>query len=412
MDLKYSYIDNELNSIKKENLYRSLKQVKLSNNKEIFVDNKKVLNLCSNDYLGLSIKKEIIKKTRASLNQISPCSSRLVSGNSYKIEELEYVLSKHRKCESSLIFPTGYMANLGVISTVATKDHVIFSDQYNHASIIDACKLSNASSIEIFKHNDPQDLERLIKKNILKKKNVHQPKKFIIITEGIFSMDGDICKLKEISDISQKYNAMLIVDDAHSDFIFGDSNNFGGIVEHLGLSKKIDIHISSLSKALGCFGGYVSCPNIVRELLINKSRTFIYTSAIPDYLCSSSIFSFEYLKKHSNLQKKLFKKFQKFSMNLQKLGFNIGESESQIIPIITGDEKLTTSFSNDLYNQGIYIQAIRYPTVEKGKARLRLSLSNLITDLNMQYVTLCLEKLGYKYKLINSISHILLNMNL
>ena len=213
-------------------------------------------------------------------------------------------------------------------------------------------------------------------------------------------MDGDICNIKEISDISRKYDAILIVDDAHSDFIFGNLNNFGGIVEHLGLLKNVDIHVSSLSKALGCFGGYVSCPNIVRELLVNKSRTFIYTSAIPDHLCSSSLFSFEYLKKHSNLQKKLFKKFQNFSKNLQKLGFNIGKSESQIIPIIIGDEQLTISLSSDLYNHGIHIQAIRYPTVEKGKARLRISLSNLVTDINIKYVTLCLEKLGYKYKLI------------
>ena len=400
MDLKYKYIDNELNSINKKNLYRNLKQVKFNKRNEFFVNNKKVINLCSNDYLGLSVKKEIIKKTRSSLIQISPCSSRLVSGNSFRIEELEYELAKHRKSESSLVFPTGYMANLGVISTLATKDHIIFSDQYNHASIIDACKLSNASSVEIFQHNDPQNLENLIKKNMVKNHSNSKQKKFIIITEGIFSMDGDICNLKEISGISQKYNAILIVDDAHSDFIFGNLNNYGGIAEHLGLLKNVDIHISSLSKALGCFGGYVSCPNIVRELLVNKSRTFIYTSAIPDHLCSSSLFSFEYLKKHSNLQKKLFKKFQNFSKNLQKLGFNIGKSESHIIPIIIGDEKLTLSLSTDLFNHGIYIQAIRYPTVEKGKARLRISLSNLVPDRNIRYVTLCLEKLGYKYKLI------------
>ena len=400
MDLKFRYIDNELNSIKKENLYRNLKQAKFNKKKEFFVNNKKVVNLCSNDYLGLSIKKEIIRKTRSSLIQVSPCSSRLISGNSYRIEELEYELAKHRKSESSLVFPTGYMANLGVISTLATKEHVIFSDQYNHASIIDACKLSNASSVEIFKHNNPLNLENLIKKNISKNSSNSKQKKFMIITEGIFSMDGDICNIKEIAEISRKYDAILIVDDAHSDFIFGNLNNFGGIVEHLGLLNDVDIHISSLSKALGCFGGYVSCPNIVRELLVNKSRTFIYTSAIPDHLCSSSLFSFEYLKKHSNLQQKLFKKFQNFSKNLQKLGFNIGESESQIIPIIIGDEKLTISLSTDLYNHGIYIQAIRYPTVEKGKARLRISLSNLVTDKNMKYVTLCLEKLGYKYKII------------
>ncbi|MGD1835999.1 MAG: aminotransferase class I/II-fold pyridoxal phosphate-dependent enzyme, partial [Nitrososphaeraceae archaeon] len=355
MDLKYRYITNELNSIKKENLYRNLKQVKFNKNQETFVNNKKVINLCSNDYLGISLKKEIIKKTRASLNQVSPCSSRLVSGNSYKIEELEFELAKHRNTESSLVFPTGYMANLGVISTLATKDHVIFSDQYNHASIIDACKLSNASSIEIFKHNDPQDLENLIKKKYKSKKtSSSKQKKFIIITEGIFSMDGNICNIAEISDISKKYDAILIVDDAHSDFIFGHPNNFGGILEHLGLLRNVDIHISSLSKALGSFGGYVSCPNIVRDLLINKSRTFIYTSAIPDHLCSSSLYAFEYLKKHSRLQKKLFKKFEKFSSNLRKLGFNIGNSESQIIPIIIGDEKLTMSFSAELYEQGIY----------------------------------------------------------
>ena len=218
----------------------------------------------------------IAKLKNLSPNFISQCSSRLISGNTSKLEELERSLSNHRNSESSLVYPTGYMANLGVISCIADKNTAIFSDELNHASIIDACRLSEAKTY-VFSHNNVIELEH----KILKSKEDRK----IIITEGIFSMNGDFAKLAEISKIAETYGCILVVDDAHGDFIVGNKklNNYSGTPSLLDVDRNVDIHISSLSKGLGCFGGYVSCPEVIRDFLINKSRSFIFTSALPDF---------------------------------------------------------------------------------------------------------------------------------
>jgi glycine C-acetyltransferase len=190
------------------------------------------------------------------------------------------------------------------------------------------------------------------------------------------------------------------VDDAHGDFVYGNYGNFGGTPEYCGVEKKIDIHISSLSKGLGCFGGYVASSNLIYNYLINKSRQFIYTSAIPEHLAIAAISAIYYLRKNKKIQENFFKKINWFSDQLNQLGFDLGNSSSQIIPIIIGDEKLTLDFSNILLNEGIFVQAIRYPTVAFGKARLRISLNDSLKQSQLVYVVNCLEKLGRKYRLI------------
>ena len=396
---KYDHLNNQLEQYKQKNIYRELlvsqiKKEKDNNGKNSFyLNNKKVINLCSNDYLGLSQNPVILGKTRESLKQVSQCSSRLISGNDINIIKLENLLANHRKTERALVYPTGYMANLGAITAVSSPEHIIFSDSLNHASIIDACRLAKSKKVEIFRHNDIDHLSGLLKKNV-------ESKQKIIVTEGIFSMDGDIAKLGELAELVRKYDAILIVDDAHSDFVFGKFENYAGIPEYYGIEKDVDIHISSLSKGLGCFGGYVATSELVNDYLINRSRQFIYTSAIPEHLCVGAISAISFLNKHTNIQKNFLLLVEWFHKELKKNRFNTGQSSSQIIPLIIGDEKLAITVSKELFKKGIFIQAVRYPTVPIGKARLRISINASIQKSQLKYVIMCLVKIFNKYQLI------------
>ena len=373
----HNFIESELANLVKDNLYRRLKLISLGEGKRrgttASVDGKdNVINLCSNDYLGLSNNCDILKKTITYLNHVSPCSSRLIAVNRPKMIELEEKLAEHRETEFSLIYPTGYMANLGVITTLADKHTTILSDELNHASIIDGCRLSGAK-IMVYRHNDMEHLKQLIQTLFSKRRK-------IIVTEGVFSMDGDIPKLKQISNIAKEHNALTVVDDAHGDFVFGcpssTSSPFAGIPSYLGVKDDIDVHTSSLSKGLGCFGGYVASTRQTRELLINKSRQFIYTSALPEHLCISALAALSKVIK-GNLQQRLFDNVEFVFRRLSQCGFKRKDSNSQIIPIIIGQEKKALEFSNQLLDNGVFVQAVRFPTVKKGSARLRMSLTAL-----------------------------------
>ncbi|MFB5612792.1 MAG: aminotransferase class I/II-fold pyridoxal phosphate-dependent enzyme, partial [Nitrosarchaeum sp.] len=245
MKHKLGFIDRELEQLKQKNLYRKLKYGR-SNQESITINGKKLLNLCSNDYLGIPVTKLKIKQLQS--------SSRLVSGNDESYKKLEEKLAKHKSHQNSLIYPTGYMANLGSITALVKKGDIVLSDEFNHASIIESCKLSGAK-ILVYKHNDMNDLNKKIKEN---------GKNKFIITEGVFSMDGDFSKLNEITDIAEKSNAITIVDDAHGDFVVGKDGK--GTPNYFNVTKKIDLYVSSLSKGLGSFGGYVSSQNNVIDL--------------------------------------------------------------------------------------------------------------------------------------------------
>jgi glycine C-acetyltransferase len=373
----HNFIEDELARLEKNNLYRRLKLVSVEKRiTTATVDGKEnVINLCSNDYLGLSHNQNILKRVIISLNQISQCSSRLIAGNDPKLIKLEEKLAEHCETESTLVYPTGYMANLGVITTLADKYTTILSDELNHASIVDGCRLSGAN-IKVFRHNNMEQLEQLIE-------SVSCGRKKIVVTEGLFSMDGDISNLQQICRIAKEQNAITVVDDAHGDFIFGEasassSSRFSGIPSYLGVNNDIDVRTSSLSKGLGCFGGYIASTRQIRELLINKSRHFIYTSALPDHLCVSALTAIP-IATTGNLQKKLFDNIDFMFRKLSQLGLRLTgkSSSSQIIPVIIGDEKTAIEFSKRLLDNGIFVQPVRYPTVKKGSARLRISLTAL-----------------------------------
>src|SRR3989304_2784406 len=282
----------------------------------IIIRNKSLLNLCSNDYLGIHISNNLSGQMQS--------SSRLVSGNDVSFQILEKKLAKHKSQEGSLIFPTGYMANIGAISTLIEKNDLIISDELNHASIIEACKIT-AAKILIYKHNDIDDLSSKLN---------HSNKRKFVLTEGIFSMDGDFADLKKIIEVAEKKNAITILDDAHGDFTIGRDGK--GTPNHFDVAKKIDLYVSSLSKGLGSFGGYVATQRNIIDLLINKSKSFIYTSALPSFLVEHSL--------------------NKFNSN-------------------RGKKKISLEFGKYLFKKGIYPQPIRYPTVQHNNARIRISVT-------------------------------------
>lgn len=374
MKSKFSFIDQEISRIKKTHLYRQLRQVKVSG-AVITINKKNLINLCSNDYLGIPPGK--IKERQLQ------SSSRLVSGNDISFLKLEKKLAKHKNQRSSLIFPTGYMANLGLVSCLVQKNDVILSDELNHSSIIESCKLSGAKTI-IYKHNDMEDLEKK-----LQSKN----KRKFIITEGIFSMDGDFPRLKEISSLAKRYGAYTILDDAHGDFVVGRDGK--GTTNHFGV--KVDAYTSSLSKGLGSFGGYVASEESVIELCINKSRSFIYTSALPSTLIEYSLSRFN--SNREKYRKRLEKNVKDFSNGLKSLGYNTN-SCSQIIPIIIGPEKTALEFGDYLFKNGIFAQPIRYPTVPKNSARLRFSITAWLTKNQLEKTLSVLDTAGKKFGIV------------
>jgi len=381
-------IELELDELKKNNLYRKPQTVEVYGAK-VLVDGVEKIHLCSNDYLGLSRNPQVIEEARATLDHMSQCSSRLVAGNSPKLLELEEQIAKHRHTEASLIYPSGYMANLGVITALANKDTAIFSDELNHASIIDACRLSRAT-IKVFRHNDIEDLNGLLRSTTSNR---------IVVTEGIFSMDGDFSVLDQICRLVKEYNAIIIVDDAHGDFIFGSPGSYSGVPAYFDVKEMIDVNVSSLSKGLGCFGGYVACSKLVREFLVNKSRQFIYTSALPEHLCTAALAAVP-VAQNGNLQGMLFRNVAFFYKKLKDLGFSIARSTSQIMPVMIGDEKLALEFSNELSRNGVFVQPIRYPTVMKGKARLRVTITALHDKNDLQTAVDSFEMVGKKRNVI------------
>jgi glycine C-acetyltransferase len=378
----------ELAELKKNNFYRRPQTVEVYGAR-VLVDGIEKIHLCSNDYLGLSRNPLVINEALSSLRHISQCSSRLVAGNAPELLELEEQIAKHRDTESSLIYPNGYMANLGVITALANKDTTIFSDELNHASIIDACRLSHAT-IKVFRHNDIEELSALLRSTTCDK---------IVVTEGVFSMDGDFSDLDQICCLAKDHNAIMIVDDAHGDFVFGSPGSYSGVPAYFDVKELIDVNVSSLSKGLGCFGGYVASSKLVRELLVNKSRQFIYTSALPEHLCAGALAAIP-VAVNGNLQHRLFRNIAFFYKKLTDLGFSIDRSTSQIIPVMIGDEKLAIEFSKELLLNGVFVQPIRYPTVGKGKARLRLTVTSLHDKDDLQTAADSFEIVGKKMNII------------
>ena len=359
------FLEKDLAQIESLGLRRALKSLDSPQGREIVLNGKMVLNFSSNDYLGLANDARIKRAAVEAIERygFGVGSSRLICGNMTVHDKLEEELSSFKNTQSALVFSSGYMANTGIISALMGRNDIVLCDKLNHASIIDGIILSRAK-MHRYRHVDIQDLEHILKTSVGNK---------LIVTDTVFSMDGDKAPLKEIVDLSRRYEAMVMVDEAHAFGILGPHG--GGMVEELGLQGQVDIQMGTLSKAAGCSGAYVCGTKILCEYLINKSRAFIYTTAMPPALAQAALVALHIIRQDGKLRHQLKDNADYLHRELKAMGFDTMNSTTPIIPILVKDPVRACAFSEHLLKQGIFVQAIRPPTVPVNTARLRLTVT-------------------------------------
>lgn len=379
-------IESKLRNIKNKELYRDFNYIQSSQSNTVFINNKKVLLLGSNNYLDLSdniILKKHCKKIIDSYG-LGAGGSRLTTGTYDLNKDLEDSLSQLKKTESALVFSTGYMANVGVISSLCDRNWVIFSDKLNHASIVDGCILSGAKLVR-YNHLDMDDL--------IKKIHTHKGKNNLIVTDGVFSMDGHIAPLDEIALIGAKHNIITMVDDAHGFGVLGKKGS--GVVSHFNLEDKIDIQVGTLSKAIPSIGGYVCSKKHIIDYIKNSARSFIYSTGLPPAHIATSLGAIEYMKTLDSTRKHLLEMSLWLKKKLIELGYEVTNTQTPIIPIIIGDARKCHQLSNALLEDGIYVNSIRPPTVPKKTSRLRVS---LMASHTYEQLNFFINRLNYHYK--------------
>jgi len=333
----------------------------------IQLDGREVINMASNNYLGLASHPQAILAAKDALDQygVGPTASRNIVGNFPVHDALEKALAEFKEVEAILVFNCGVSANTGVIPFLAGKGDVIYSDALNHGSIIDGCRLSGAQ-IKVYEHKNMGSLEGILKEPVTGKK--------LIVTDGVFSMDGDLAPLPEIADLAERYGAMLMVDDAHGDGVMGPRGK--GTVDHFGLRSRVNVETGSLSKAFGSAGGFVAGSRELIEALRPKARSFIFTaSPMAPCLAAAALKAVEMISQDGSYVAKLWENREYFANRITRLGLNIGTTVTPIIPVIVGDEELAQKMSEDLFEKGVFAQAIKFPMVPKKKARLRFIIS-------------------------------------
>ncbi len=363
-------LKKELENLREKALLREIKYFDFENTgagRAIF-NGKEYIFFCANDYLGLSRDPRLIRKGIEAIKKygIGSGASRLISGSTVLHEELERKISRFKKKESAVTYSTGFMTNVGIITTLMTRDSLLIMDKLNHASIVDAGRLSS-SDVRIYPHRNMKRLDDILKKNAYKYKRI------LIVSDSLFSMDGDFAPLEELVAIKEKYGAFLMIDEAHATGVFGSRGS--GLAEKFNVENKVDIIMGTLSKTLGGMGGYVAASGDIIEYLKNKSRPFIYTTALSPFLCATAIEAIKIIDDSADKREYLLSIAEYARNYLKKEGVDIGGSESQIIPVITGSEREALKLCEKLMKYGFYVPAIRYPTVPRGRARLRISLS-------------------------------------
>ncbi|HIB3572344.1 TPA: glycine C-acetyltransferase [Enterococcus faecium] len=359
------YLEKELDQLKEKGLYNTIDILESENGACIIVDGKKMINLASNNYLGFANREELKKACIEATETygVGAGAVRTINGSLKIHQQLEEKIAEFKGTEAAIAFQSGFNCNMGAISAVMTKEDAILSDELNHASIIDGCRLSGAKIIRI-KHQDMKDLEKKAKEAIESKKY----KKIMYITDGVFSMDGDIARLPEIIPIVEKYGLITYVDDAHGSGVTGKG---AGTVKHFGLSDKIDMQMGTLSKAIGVVGGYVAGSKTLIDWLKARSRPFLFSTSLTPGAAAAALASITLMQEHPELVEKVWENANYFKEELKKVGYNIGMSETPITPVILGDEKVTKTFSKKLIEHGIYAKPIVYPTVPLGTGRIR-----------------------------------------
>ncbi len=362
----YDSITTELLRIEEAGLYRKLRRVESDQGPMLRLDGRDVINFSSNNYLGLANHPSLCKAAKEAIDRYGCGSgaSRLISGNMTLHEELEEKISELKGTEAALVFNSGFQANTGILSTLVGEGDVIFSDALNHASVIDGCRLSRAKVV-VYGHCDVDELEQGLKDAPSNAQN-------LIVTESLFSMDGDEAPLADIVRLAEKHGAMVMVDEAHATGVYEPSG--AGLVAKLGLGDRVPIQMGTLGKALGGFGAYVAGSKALRELLINRCRSFIFTTSLPPAVMAMGMAAVDLVMREPERRQALWNNCERLRSGLKELGYSLGDSQSQILPLMIGDATQCMKLSEDLLQRGLFAQGIRPPTVPPGTSRLRITL--------------------------------------
>lgn len=362
-----SWIEQELKEIKNKDLFRILTELESAQSPEITIDGEKYILLSSNSYLGLTVEPKVIKAAIAAIEKYGTGSggSRLVSGSTDLHRQLEQRIAKFKKTESAILFSTGYLANVGTISTLIGKDDIVYSDELNHASIIDGCRLSKPK-IRIYKHLDTEHLKDLLEKD------VNNKCKKLIVTDTVFSMDGDLAPLPEIADLADKYGCMFMIDEAHSTGVLGKRGSGG--TEYFGIEDRVPIVMGTLSKAVGSLGGYIAGSQKLIDFIRNRVRSYIFDTSLPASSLAASLAAIDIIEFEPGRREYLWKLINKFKKGLEEIGLTILPSHSAVIPVLIGEAQSTLGFAKSLRENGIYTPAVRPPSVPEGMCRIRATL--------------------------------------
>ncbi len=374
---KLNFITEAIQSLQAQGLYNTIRTIESAVDAWTIVDGQRVLNMCSNNYLGFAADSRLCAAAKDAIDQlgVGPAAVRSIAGTMNIHMELEQKIAAFKRTEAALSLQSGLAVNIGVIPLLMGQEDLIFTDELNHASIIDGCRLTKAKKV-IFSHCDVADLKRLLAEN----KDI---KKKLIITDGVFSMDGDLAPLPEIVTAAEKYDAMVMVDDAHGEGVLGDHGR--GIVDHFALHGRVDIEAGTMSKAFGVVGGYIAGSAKIIEYLRQQGRPFLFSSAATPADVAACIAAIDILTETDEPVRRLWENTRYFKAKIKELGFDIGISETPITPIMLGEAKIAQEFSRRLFARNIFAQAIAFPTVQRGKARIRVMISAAHTQDDLDF---------------------------
>lgn len=394
MTNKLEWIETELQGLKDAGLYNRIRTLSSPQGAWLVVDGKRVLNFCSNNYLGLANHPRILRAACDAMEKygMGPAAVRTIAGTMDLHLELEQRMARFKGVESSITLQSGFNANIATIPALVGKEDAIFSDELNHASIIDGCRLSGARTIR-YAHCNPADLDRVLKEN-----RANYPRA-MVITDGVFSMDGDIAPLDKIYEVTQNYDAILMVDDAHGEGVLGRGGR--GIVDHFNLHGKVDIEVGTMSKAFGVVGGVVAGNPVVVEWLRQRGRPFLFSSAMTVADTAACLAALDLLEGSTELVDRLWDNARFFKAEMKAMGFDTGLSETPITPVMLGEAPLAQQFSRELFENGVFAMAIGFPTVPRGKARIRVMISASHSKDDLEQGLVAFQTVGKKLGVIN-----------
>ncbi len=392
-DEKTQYLADNISDLKEQGLYNNIRVIDSPMDGQVVIDGKRMINFCANNYLGLANHPRLKQAAKDAIDKfgIGPGAVRTIAGTMSLHEKLEERLAEFKKAEAVVTLQSGFTANLATIPALVGKGDVIFSDRLNHASIIDGCRLSRAN-IVAYEHNNVADLQEKIKETT-------EYNRRLIITDGVFSMDGDIAPLPDLYEVANEHGIMLMVDDAHGEGVLGNGGR--GIVDHFGLHGKVDVEVGTMSKAFGVMGGIVAGKQVIIDWIKQRGRPFLFSSAmtVPDV--AACLEAVDMLEDSDELVTRLWQNADFLKAEMQKMGFNIGSSETPIIPVILGEAPVAQEFSKRLMDEGVFAMAIGFPTVPQGTARIRVMNTAAHTQNDLEEALVAFETVGKAMNIIS-----------